>query len=200
MISWPASSKPTACPWPCRWTSTPSSNTHNPDAFTPLGAALHFYGVARRDAPTPQAKGKIERRHDCWQKHLPPLLAADPIRELDGANRLLDQLLAHAHQHEIHRELGTTPQAARVQTLAEKRSVLRPLPPCPWWPLVWSQRTRVRVGDDGKVPVGSQRQGIETPPRTTVIRCWRPDGDIYYLRHAPDPKAKPIVLLHCPVF
>jgi hypothetical protein len=33
-----------------------------------------------------------------------------------------------------------------------------------------------------------------------VIRCLRPDGDIYYLRQAPDPKAKPIVLLHVPVF
>ena len=27
-------------------------------------------------APKPQAKGKIERRHDYWQKRLPPLLAA----------------------------------------------------------------------------------------------------------------------------
>ncbi len=83
--------------------------THNPDAFTQLGAALHFYGVALRFAPTPQAKGKIERRHDYWQKRLPPLLAADCILELEGANRLLDQLLPHVNQHEIHRELGITP-------------------------------------------------------------------------------------------
>jgi hypothetical protein len=26
------------------------------------------------------------------------------------------------------------------------------------------------------------------------------DGYVFYLRHAPDPKAKPVVLLHCPVF
>ena len=174
--------------------------THTPDAFTQLGEALHFYGVALRYAPTPQAKGKIERRHDYWQKRLPPLLAADQIRELAGANPLLDQLLPHVNQHEIHRELGTTPQTARDQALAENRSVLRPVPACPWWPYVWSQRTRVRVGDDGKVPVGAHRQPIDAPPRSTVIRCLRPDGDIYYLRHAPDPKAKPIVLLHCPVF
>jgi transposase InsO family protein len=174
--------------------------THNPDAFTQLGAALHFYGVALRYAPTPQAKGKIERRHDYWQKRLPPLLAADDIRELEGANRLLDQILPHVNLHEIHRQLGTTPHAAREQAIAQKRSVLRPVPPCPWWPFVWSQRTHIRVGDDGKVPVGSQRQTIDAPPRSTVIRSLRPDGDIYYLRHAPDPKAKPIVLLHCPVF
>ena len=174
--------------------------THNPDAFTQLGTALHFYGVQLRYAPTPQAKGKIERRHDYWQKRLVPLLAADHIVELVGANQLLDQLLPHANQHEIHRELGQTPHAAHQQALAEKHSVLRPYPNCPWWPYVWSQQTRVRVGDDGKVPVGAQRQPIDAPPRTTVIRCLRPDGDICYLRHAPNPKAKPIVLLHCPVF
>ena len=156
--------------------------------------------MALRYAPTPQAKGKIERRHDYWQKRLPPLLAADQIIELEGANHLLDQLLPHANEHEIHRELGITPHAARQQALAEKRSVLRPVPACPWWPFIWSQRTPVRVGDDGKVPVGAQRQTVDAPPRSTVIRCLRPDGDIYYLRHVPDPAAKPVVLLHCPVF
>ena len=174
--------------------------THNPDAFTQLGAALHFYGVALRYAPTPQAKGKIERRHDYWQKRLPPLLAADQILELCGANALLAQLLAHANEHEIHRELGTTPQAAFNQAQAEKRSALRPAPACPWWPYVWSQQTCVRVGDDGKVPVGPHRLAIAASPRSTVLRCLRPDGDTFYLRDAPDPKAKPIVLLHCPIF
>jgi hypothetical protein len=174
--------------------------TNTPDAFTQLGAALHFYGIALRYAPTPQAKGKIERRHDYWQKRLPPLLAADEILDLEAANRLLDQLLLHANQHEIHRELGTTPLAAHTQALTENRSVLRQAPACPWWPYVWSQQTRVRVGDDGKVPVGSQRQSIDAPPRSKVIRCLRPDGDIFFLHHAPDPKTKPIVLLHCPVF
>jgi hypothetical protein len=174
--------------------------THNPDALTQLGAALHFYGVALRYAPTPQAKGKIERRHDYWQRRLPPLLAADRILELEGANRLLEQLLPHVNQHEVHRELGLTPEAARQQARTQRRSVLRPVPVCPWWPFVWSQHHRLRVGDDGKVPVGSQRMSLDAPPRSLVLRCSRPDGDIYYLRHPPNPNTKPIVLLHCPVF
>jgi hypothetical protein len=174
--------------------------THNPDALTHLGAALHFYGVTLRYAPTPQAKGKVERRHDYWQKRLPPLLAADQIFELCGANALLQQLLAHANEHEIHRELRTTPLAARTQALAQNRSVLRPAPACPWWPYIWSLQTRVRVGDDGKVPVGPHRLPIAAPPRSTVLRCLRYDGDVFYLRHAPDPHSKPLLLLHCPVF
>jgi hypothetical protein len=174
--------------------------THNPDAFTQLGTALHFYGIKLRYAPTPQAKGKIERRHDYWQKRLVPLLAADHIVELTGANQLLDQLVPHANQYELHRELDQTPHAAHQQALADKRSVIRPAPNCAWWPYVWSQQTRVRIGDDGKVPAGDQRHVIAAPPRSTVIRCLLPDGDIYYLRLAPDPKTKPIVLLHVPVF
>jgi hypothetical protein len=174
--------------------------THNPDALTQLGQALRCYGVHLRYAPTPQAKGKVERRHSYWQKRLVPLLAADHIRQLDGANRLLDQLVPHANQHEIHRELGQTPHQAHQQALAQKRSAIRPAPKCPWWPFVWSLQTRVRVGDDGQVPVGTLRQRIDAPPRTTVIRCLRPDGDIFYLRHAPHPDTQPIVLLHCPVF
>ena len=102
---------------------------HNPDAFTQLGAAPHFYGVQLRCAPTPQAKGKIERRHDYWQKRLVPLLAADHIVELVGANHLLDQLVPHANQHESHRELGQTPHAAHQPAFAEQRSVIRPALP-----------------------------------------------------------------------
>lgn len=86
---------------------------------------------------------------------------------------------------EIHRELGQTPRQAQQQARAEKRSRSASGPALSWWPYVWRQQTRVRVGDDGQVPVGAQRQPIEAPPRSTVIRCLRPDGDIYYLRHAP---------------
>lgn len=170
------------------------------EAFTQLGAALHFYGVALRYAPTPQAKGKIERRHQYFQSRLPPLFAADKITDLESANTLMEKTLAHANQHEIHRELGTTPDAARKLALAEKHSVLRPAPKCPWWPYVWSQLTAIRVGDDGKVPVGAFRLSIDAPPRTKVVRCLRHDGDVFFLHNAPDQKAKPIVLLHFPPF
>jgi hypothetical protein len=170
------------------------------EAFTQLGAALHFYGIALRYAPTPQAKGKIERRHQYFQGRLPALFAADKIIDLESANALMEKTVAHANQYEIHRELGTTPETARQHALAQKHSVLRPAPKCPWWPYVWSQQTRIRVGDDGKVPVGTLRHSIDAPPRSKVIRCLRHDGDIFFLQHAPNPKAKPLVLLHCPPF
>ena len=96
--------------------------------------------------------------------------------------------------------MAMTPQAARDQASAQKRCVLRPTPACPWWPFVFSQQTRVRVGDDGKVPVGHLRTAIDAPVRSTVIRCLRPDGDIYFLSSAPDPQKQPVILLHHPIF
>jgi len=44
--------------------------THDPQALTQLGRALHFYGTSFRYAPTPQAKGKVERSHFFWQERL----------------------------------------------------------------------------------------------------------------------------------
>ena len=54
----------------CFWSWIGDFFTHTPDAFTQLGQALHFYGVALRYTPTPPAKGKIERRHHYWQDRL----------------------------------------------------------------------------------------------------------------------------------
>jgi hypothetical protein len=174
--------------------------THTPEAFTQLGASLHFYGVALRYAPTPQAKGKIERRHHYFQGRLPALFAAESIRCLSQANPLLDQLLAHANAQEIHREIGCTPQAARDLAQRENRSVLRPAPACPCWRYVFSQQTTVLVADDGKVPVGHLRYPINAPPRSRVVRCLRLDGDTFFLRSKPLPNTQPVVLLHIPPF
>jgi hypothetical protein len=40
--------------------------TRDPDTLTQLGWALKFYDISLRYAPTPLAKGKIEREHRFW--------------------------------------------------------------------------------------------------------------------------------------
>jgi len=165
-----------------------------PDALTQLGEALHFYGVSFRYAPTPQAKGKVERAHLYWQNRLPAYFASEQIQVLDTANDPLRQLRQHHNRHEVHRELGQTPHAAWERARKEKRSVLRPAPRCPWCPYVWSQRTAIRVGDDARVCVGAQRVRLEVPPRTKIVHCHHPSGHYSILASPPHPKTKPIVL------
>jgi hypothetical protein len=166
-----------------------------PEAHTQLGSALHFYGVSLRFAPTPQAKGKIERGHQFWQKRLPALFQAEGISELSAANSLLDSLRKHHNQFEKHRELGSTPQQAWDNALKEHRSALRPAPKCPWWNYVFSQRTRLAVGTDGRVPIGSQRLSVDAAPGTKLIRCQHPNGDITVLKEGPVQGRLPTVLL-----
>jgi hypothetical protein len=170
--------------------------TTQPEALTQLGAALRFYEVSLRYAPTPQAKGKIERAHDFWQKRLPPLFAAEHIAALPEANALLEKLRLHHNAKELHRELRSTPQAAWDLALQEKRSVLRPAPECPWWPYVWSLRSQAKVGPDQRISVGSQRLRIKRPCGSTVTRCHQPNGDVSVLLHPPTHGKLPILLLH----
>ena len=168
--------------------------TQDPDALTQLGWALKFYDISLRYAPTPQAKGKVEREHQFWQGRLPAYFASEKILEIPVANQHIDALRAHRNAHEVHRELRRTPQRAWDQARKEKRSALRPTPRCPWWDYVWSGRTPLKVGTDGRLPIGTQRLRIERPPGTLVVLCLHPSGQHSVLAAAPDPKQKPALL------
>jgi hypothetical protein len=169
--------------------------SHLPGGHTQLADTLRFYGVSLRFASTPQAKGKIERGHQFWQKRFPALLGADAITTLAEANPFLDVLRRHHNTMEKHREIRCTPQSAWDLAKKENRWALRPAPACPWWPFVFSQRTRIRVGDDGRVAVGTQRLSLDAPPRSKVIHCQHPNGDVTVLQQPPDPEKMPVVLL-----
>lgn len=166
-----------------------------PDALTQLGAALHFYGISLRYARTPQAKGKIERQHQYWQGRLPALFAAESITTPEAAHDLVADLRRHRNAREIHRELGRTPDAAAKAAQKEQRSVLRPVPRCPWWPYVWTVRTSLKIGTDSRVPIGHQRLRVGLSPGTRVLHCQHPNGSITILANQPDHKTRPAVLL-----
>jgi hypothetical protein len=168
--------------------------TKNPDALTQLGWALKFYDISFLYAPTPQAKGKIEREHQFWQGRLPPFFASEHVTEIETANPHIDALRLHRNAHETHRELRMTPQHAWEIAHKEKRSVLRPAPRCPWWPYVWSVRTAFKVGSDGRVPIGTQRLRVERPPGAKVVLCLHPTGHHSVLAAPPDRKQKPVLL------
>jgi hypothetical protein len=156
---------------------------------------LAFYDVSLRFAPTPQAKGKIERGHQFWQKRLPALFRADGIADLATANPFIEELRNHHNQMEIHREISSTPQAAWHRAKKQARYALRPAFQCPWWPDVFSQRNRLSVGSDSKVDMGSQRLAVDVPPATKVIRCLHPNGDVTVLPKAPVRNKLPVILL-----
>ena len=165
-----------------------------PGALTTLGEALNFYGVTFRYAPTPQAKGKVERHHLFWQNRLPAYFDAEQIGSLDVANPHIHQLRLHHNEKEIHREINMMPQQAWNLALKQKRSVLRPKPHCPWWPFVWSLRISIRVDPQGRVPIGAHSIRIEAPPGSRVILCQHPSAHHSVLTHHPKPNTRPVIL------
>jgi hypothetical protein len=166
----------------------------DPDALTTLGHALKFYGITLRYAPTPQAKGKVEREHHFWQVRLPAYFASEPVQDLSEVNRHVNDLRLHRNQWEVHRELRMTPDQAWNDAQLQGRCALRSLPRCPWWPYVWSVRKALRVGPDGRVPVGPQSVRLEVPPGARVTLCHHPSGHHSVLAHPPDPKTLPQLL------
>ena len=168
--------------------------TNHPDALTQLGWALKFYDLSFRYAPTPQTKGKIERAHQYWQGRRPAYFASEKITRIQAANAHIHDLRAHRNAHEIHRELRQIPQRAWAQARQEKRPGLRPAPRCPWWDYVGSVRTTIKVGSDGRGPIGTQRLRREKPPPTKVILCLHPDGHHSVVAAAPAPKQTPALL------
>ena len=171
-------------------------HTHTPDALTELGRALHFYGVSLQYAPTPQAKGKVERLHHYWQNRLPALFAAEGITRIEPANELLEQLREHHNSAEHHRELDQTPQRAWQRAKRSQRNALRPCKRCPWWHYIWSSRQSVRVGDDGRVAIAGQRYKVAAAPRTRLVHCQHTNGSTSILMRPPDKKQHPKLLLH----
>lgn len=166
----------------------------NPDNLTELGRALKFYGVSFRYAPTPQAKGKVERSHQYWQGRVPALFAAEQIYGIASGNEIIAALRRHRNERETHRELNMTAQTAWDLARAEGRSVLRPAAKDAWWPYVWSIKCKTRVGDDGRIQIGNHRIRLEVPPRTKVVLCLHPDGHQSVLAYMPDPARLPVVL------
>ena len=60
---------------------------------------------------------------------------------------------------------------------------------------VWSVRTSIKVGPDGRVPAGTERLRIARPVDTKIIHCQHPNGSITFLAHEPNARDKPIILL-----
>lgn len=171
-------------------------HTHTPDALTELGRALHFYGVSLQYAHTPQAKGKVERLHHYWQNRLPALFGAEDICQIEPANVLLEELSEHHNNKENHRELDMTPRQAWNRARRAKRNALRPCKRDAWWHYIWSSRTSIRVGDDGRVPIAGQRLNVAAPPRTRLVHCLHTNGSISILAAKPVKTQRPKVLLH----
>jgi hypothetical protein len=55
-------------------------------------------------------------------------------------------------------------------------------------------RTPIKVGTDGRVPIGTQRLRLEKPPGSKVVLCLHPSGHHSVLAAPPAAAEKPLLL------
>lgn len=164
---------------------------------TQLARRLQFYDVSFLTAHSPEAKGKIERVHLVWQNRLPAYFAGEgigPETDFETLNVHVDRLRERRNGHEIHREIGMTPQAAWERALAEGRNKLRPVPRDGWWELVWSEWTRVVVGPRGRVALGDRFLPTRCANGTRVWLCRHPCGAVTLVQNKPEHGLHPVIL------
>ena len=106
------------------------------DPCSEFQRAFSALGVTHLVAPSPQAKGKIERRFGTLQKRLVALLAYEKVRSYAAAQSVLERELQRQNAT-VCRTTGVSPNAAWEKARLEKRPTPAPVrrPPC--WTSIW---------------------------------------------------------------
>jgi hypothetical protein len=98
------------------------------DAVTKCGRMLLALQVAHRIAPSPQAKGKIERMVGTLQRRLVPLLKQSGVTCTQEAQPIINEHVAFWNQNHNHRTKNMTANAAHQLAVKQNRAVYRPCP------------------------------------------------------------------------
>jgi hypothetical protein len=106
----------------------PSSSNDHTDPKSQFQRALSALGIAHLVAPTPQAKGKIERRFGTFQKRLIALLAHAQVRDWEAADEVLQMEIARQNATKS-RSTKERPEDIWQRALQAKDHALKDCPP-----------------------------------------------------------------------
>jgi transposase len=125
-------------------------------ALTAFGKACHKLGIQIIPAASPQAKGRIERRHGVLQDRLVKEMRLHGIKDLEAANALLaggfldtiNERFAHsaASRVDYHRPVPKGLRLEDVFVFEERRTVQND------WTLSWDSRWLQITGPRGQMP------------------------------------------------
>ena len=124
--------------------STVDEALSSKSAMTQFGRAMEELGVRLIMAKSPQAKGRVERRHAVFQDHLVKVMRLKKISTLTAANKYLDEeYLAELNDRfavparekaDVHRRVGRGVKLEHVLSFQEQRVVQND------WTVVWRNR------------------------------------------------------------
>ena len=169
-----------------------SSSSDRSDPKSEFQRALRALGVAHLVAPTPQAKGKIERRFGTFQRRMVTLLAYAKVTSPEHADEIL-QMEIRRQNRTVNRTTSLVPQAAWDHDVENNTSHIRPTPTSSLLDLHFSLRGARRVNNDQTIDFEGRNYEIATTLRKSVSIVHHPNRKFWVVEHPPKNVWPPIL-------
>lgn len=158
------------------------------DLKSQFGRMCRAFGIVHRIAPSPQAKGKIERSMRTFQHRLVVVLRAEGADTPERANDVAIRHCDFWNAHHVNEETGAIPDELAAQLTAEGRCRLRPAPEPLLLRLFLSQYVARRVEGSNRIEFMGRKWPITPTRKQHVWLAVRPfDRGFYVLASKPDP-------------
>jgi hypothetical protein len=132
-------------------------------------------------AHSPQAKGKIEKRFDYFQRRLPPLCERYRITDVRAARPVLEELIGYYNEQRQHQETQETPAARWQGGLGRGLGRVRTVPEGMDLGLLFAMHQERVVHSDGHVRFLGHPWAVSAPAGSRVTVCWRPEEQLVIL-------------------
>jgi hypothetical protein len=170
----------------------PSSSHDHSDPKSEFQRALNALRVAHLVAPTPQAKGKIERRFGTFQRRLVTIMAHQKVETWQQADEIL-QMEIQRQNGKTLRTTGRVPDKVWEEQVIKRTAQLRPTPDASLLDLHLSLRDRRKVHLRHIIQFEGRDYEIAPTSRKSVTVLFHPRRKLWVLEHSPNLTWPPIL-------
>jgi transposase InsO family protein len=139
-------------------------------ALSSLGIGMIYTG--KRQA---QAKGKVEKIFDYFQRRLPYLCEKHKVKDGVEAQKILDDLVSYYNDQRIHEETREIPAKRWKQAIDNGKGKLRALEPSVDLERVFSIHLQRKARKDGSIMFMGKKWFIGCPEGTPATLCLIPN-------------------------
>jgi hypothetical protein len=142
--------------------------------------------------PTPQAKGKIERRFGTFQNRIVTLLAHAKVKTYEHADEILQMEIIRQNRTR-QRSTARIPLDVWDRAVLENNGRLRPTPVSSLLDLHFSMRGSRKVNNDQTIDFEGRNYEIATTARKSVTIIHHPNLKFWVVDHPPKDVWPPIL-------
>lgn len=132
-------------------------------------------GVVYTGKRQAQAKGKVEKIFDYFQRRLPYLCEKHKVGDCGEAQKILDDLVQYYNEQRIHQETQEIPAQRWQEAFRRNQGKLRPLEPSLDLEKIFSIQLQRKSRKDGTIMFMSKKFRINCPEGTIVTICLIPN-------------------------